>query len=404
MVGIFVDKVTESLHVLRVDDIKVKFFEALWEIPEGITYNAYLLHTSEGAILFDSWKHVYTDEFIEALKTVVDLRDIAYVIVHHMEQDHTGSLPRVLEENGFKAEVLCHMLATRMFSRFLGIKPKIHAVKDGEELKVGGKVLKFIYTPWLHWPETMMTFIPGDDVLLSCDAFGGYSIPKTLYDESDNVIAEYLPHVRKYVATVIGHYINYIGKAVEKLDKLGIKPKIIAPAHGLIFRNKPEAIVDYYVKLASGIAEKGKIVVVYSSMYGSVGKAISAVIDKLKEKGFSPVVYRFTDTERINLSDFISDVMDCQALIIGAATYENNVFPLIRHLLDVLVEKIKAGKPVLVVSSYGWGRIAGSKILKILTGAGFKVVDVVEFQGMPDGDDLAKVRSGVDSLIDQIAR
>ena len=394
----FVKKITEDLYLLRIDDDQTKYFEALWSIPEGVTYNAYLLITSDKVVLFDSWKRTYENEFIKCLEKVVDLKDIDYIVIHHMEQDHSGAIPKVLEINGNKAEVWGHPLVKKMLESFYGISPKFKALADGEEISVSGKKLQFIRTPWLHWPETIMTFISDDQILLSGDAFGGFSTPPTIIDD-EKVVSEYLEHVRKYVVTIVGHYSEHILKAVEKLRTSGLTFKIIAPAHGLVFKNNPGLIVDYFVKLAKGIPEKNKIVVVYSSMYGSVEKAILAAVEELEKNNFKPVIHKFTDTEQSNIGDVISNIVDAQAVIIGAATYEGDVFPYIRYLLDLLDKKVKLEKPVLVISSYGWGGVAGLKISKKLSESGFKVVDKIEFHGQPSESDLENVKRSVRSLI-----
>lgn len=355
--------------------------------------------TDNETILFDTWKHAYREEFIESLKTVINPKNIDCMVIHHMEPDHSGAIPKVLELSGNKTEVWGHPLVRDMLKSFYGISPKFRALMDGEKVTIGDKMFRFIYTPWLHWPETMMTFILDHGVLLSGDAFGGFSIPLTIFDDDERVVSDYLVHVRKYVVNIVGHYIDRILKAADKLREKKVSPKIIAPAHGLIFKNNPEAILNYYIDLAKGSPEKGKIAVIYSSMYGSVEKAISLAIDELKRNGVNPVIHKFTDMERLEISEAISDVIDAEAVIIGAATYENDVFPYMKHLLEVLVAKVRVGKPVLVISSYGWGGVAGLKISKKLSEAGFKVLEKVEFRGQPKREDLEKVKRGVKSLL-----
>ena len=351
-------------------------------------------------MLFDSWKAVFAEKFLETLRKIVDLRDIDYIVVHHMEPDHSGSIPKVLKENGNKAEVLGHPLAKGMLESFYGIKPKFKAVKDGEVLEAGRK-LRFIYAPWLHWPETIMTFIEDLGVLLTCDAFGGFSIPSSIFDE-ENVLDKYLPYVRKYIIDIVGHYSSYILKAVDKLKSLNISPKVIAPAHGLAFKNNPSAIIDYYVKVAKGEPTEGKVTVVYGSMYGFVRKAISVILDELEKRGFKSVVHAFTDKVQANMGDILADVIDSEAVVLGAATYEAEVFPLMMYFAELLSRKIKVSKPVLVVSSYGWRGVADKRLSAKLSEAGFNVVDVVEFRGAVRDSDVAKLRESVSKLIDAI--
>jgi len=242
---VIVDKVIDNLYELRVNDNKVKYFESLWYIPEGITYNAYLLLTENNVVLFDTWKYTYADKFVEAIGKLIDIKDITHIVVHHMEPDHSGSLPKVLELNGYKAKIIGHTLVKRMIESFYGIEPKFKEIKDGETITIDSIKLRFIHTPWLHWPETIMSYIVNYEVLLSGDVFGGFSIPKSIFDDNDKVILSYLPYVRKYVATIIGHYKEHITKNINKINDLGISIKIVAPSHGLIWRKSPKTIVDY---------------------------------------------------------------------------------------------------------------------------------------------------------------
>ncbi|MEM2201225.1 MAG: FprA family A-type flavoprotein, partial [Ignisphaera sp.] len=171
LVKVHIDKVVENMYMLRLDDDEVKYFEALWSIPEGITYNSYILLTDEGAILFDSWKHTYSELFLETLRKVVDLKDIKYIIIHHMEQDHSGSIPKILEVVNDNITVVGHPIVRDLISSFYRVKFSFKAVKDLEGMVVGGKKLRFIYIPWLHWPDTIATYIEDLKALLSCDAF-----------------------------------------------------------------------------------------------------------------------------------------------------------------------------------------------------------------------------------------
>lgn len=171
-------------------------------------------------MLIDSWKHTYSDLFVDSVRRIVDPRDIKYIVVHHMEPDHSGSLPKLLSETGVKPTLVGRPLVKDMLKFFYGIETNFKAVKDLDALNIGSVELRFIHIPWLHRPDTIATYIKDLKVLLTCDAFGGYWIPPTLYDDEDSVVQQYLLYVRKYVATVIGHYSEYILKNIEKVRAL----------------------------------------------------------------------------------------------------------------------------------------------------------------------------------------
>ena len=395
---VFVEEVVGDLYVLRVDDNEIKYFEALWDIPEKITYNAYLLVGDEERVLFDGWKTSYADDLIEAVKSLIDPKDITHIVLHHMEPDHSGSLPKVLEANKFKAEVIAHPMAKSMIEAFYGISPLFRSARDGEEISIAGEKIKFLHTPWLHWPETIMSYLTNRGILLTCDAFGGFSIPRTLFDEDGNVIEEYLPAVRRYVASIVGHYRQYITRNIEKIQKLGLKINAIAPGHGIIWKKDPMKIVEYYLKLAEGVPEKGKVLVVYASMYGAIKQAIDSIVEELNGLDKNPVIYDFTDRRRQSLTSIIGDAIDSEAIVIAAPTYEADAFPTIKYVATLIAEKIPP-KPVLIASSYGWGSAAAKKISEILSRAGFKIAAVVDFRGTASEEDLEKIREGVRKLM-----
>ena len=394
---VIIREIDENIYILRVNDYNIKYFESLWEIPEGITYNAYLLNLEEEAVLIDLWKRDFSKEFINAIESIVEIEKIRYIIVNHAEPDHTGSLPEILKRNS-KAIILGHPLTKTLLENLHNIRiDKFKPVRDGEVLKLNGETLKFLHTPWLHWPETIMTFLENKKILLSCDAFGGYSIPDVIFDYELEDLNNYLQYVRKYFVTVIGHYRAFITKNVEKIRKLDVK--LIAPGHGLIWVKEPSKIVKYYLELAKGTFKEHKATIIYGSMYGSVEKAVNKTIKVLREKGFNVKVYKFTDKETASLSEILSDTIDSEIIVIGGATYEVGVFPKIRYVAEMLKHKVSMEKKVLIISSYGWGGIAGKKLSKILSEGGFKIVKVIEFKGMPKDEDLEKIKETLNELI-----
>jgi len=398
MPNIRLEPIFKDLYLLRVDDDKIRYFEALWEIENGITYNSYLLIGGNEIILIDGWKREYADDFLESLKKLIDIKDITHLIVNHMEPDHSGSLRRILEENNFRAEVLGHPLVKNMVKAFYGIDVKFRAVRDGEQISFGNLDLEFFHTPWLHWPETIMTYFRDWGILFSGDAFGGFSIPPTIFDEAE-AVSNYLPFVREYISTIIGNYRKHIRKNVEKLLAQNLEIKVIAPAHGLLWKNDPKMIIDYYLRIADGIPEKGKVLVIYASMYGSCREAADMVIRELEKREKHPKVYGFTDVKQPPISELIGDAVDAESLVIITPTYESDVFPTTSYIADLISRKIPQNKPVLILSSYGWAGVAGKKLAERFKAAGFPVVGVVEFKGRPSGEAKKEILESLSKLL-----
>ncbi|ASJ16492.1 MBL fold metallo-hydrolase [Thermococcus chitonophagus] len=404
MAGILVKKILNEpeLYLIRINDDEIKYFEATWYIPEGITYNSYLMKLKDAVVLFDTVKKDYADMFLEELTKLVDPREITHIIVHHTEPDHSGALPKVLEANGYRARVIGTAFARNLLEGFYGkeVVKNFQVVKDGEELKIGNRTFRFITVPWLHWPDTMITYVVEDKLIFSCDAGGGYSIPEEIDDSSEEVVKEYLPYVTKYVVTVIGHYHKYIVQNIEKLKKLGIidNAKMILPGHGLIWRKNPSRIFEHYERIGAGIPEKDKVLVIYDSMYGFVEERMKIVIDELKKLGKKPIVYRFTDRESPAVADILGEVPTAEAIVIGASTFEADIHPRIRYALFEILDKANYEKPVLIVGAFGWGGVAGRKIETLIARSKFDHMATIESRGRPTKEDEEKIRETVRAL------
>jgi len=395
-------QISEELFLIRTIDQHVQYFEALWDVPEGMVYNAYLLKTSEGAVLFDTTKARFTEPFMEALSILVDPAEIKHIVIHHMEPDHSGALPAVLEAAGAQVTVWGHPFAKRLIEGGYGLSPQFQPVKDGNTLEIGGKKLVFYQTPWLHWPETMVTWLPDEKILLSGDIFGSYGIPDGIFDDDEDDLQEYLHLAREYFVSVIGHYKDYVLKSLRKLEEKAIVPEMILSAHGLLWRKEPGKIINKYADWAVGKAKKGKVIVAYSSMYGYVEKAVWVAVEELKRRGFHPEVFRFTDEHRDSVVDILGELPNCEAIIFATATYEAGVFPLMRQLIEEVVHKADYPKPVLLLSIFGWACMAGKQLKPVFESSSLQLVDAVGFKGLLRDEDSAHIIDGVDKLVTAI--
>ena len=409
MVGVRMEKLCErpEIHIIRVDDDEIKYFEAAWYIPEGITYNAYLIKLGKENVLVDLVKADYAELFLEKLKELINPEEITHVILNHTEPDHSGALPAFLEANGYRAQLIGTAFARNLVEGFYGKEAvkNFRVVKDGEEIKIGSKTFRFITIPWVHWPDSMITYLVEDRIIFGCDAGGGYSIPETIDDSDEEVVRKYLPYVTKYIVTVIGHYHKYIVQSINKLKKLGIveEVKMILPGHGLAWCKNPKRIFEHYEAVGAGVPEEGKVLVIYDSMYGFVERRMKVVIDELRKLGKRPVVYRFTDREAPAVSDILGEVPSAEALVIGASTYEAEIHPRIRYTLLEILDKANYEKPVLIVGAFGWGGVAGRKIETLITRSKFDHVATVESKGYPTEEDEEKLREAVRKLVEWTA-
>lgn len=392
-------RLTRSLHLLRLKDRETRFFEGLWEIPEGVTYNSYVLTGSEGAVVFDTWKGKWSGVFLEALRGIVDPRDVKYLVVHHMEPDHSGALRQLVGEAD--PIVLGHPLAKGMIESFYGLTPRFKPIGDGERVVLGDVDLVFHHTPWLHWPETIMTYVAGEGALLSCDAFGTFGVFNEVWaDELGEAGWErYMWYMKKYFANVVGTYHEWVVKNIEKLSSRGVAPSLILPSHGLLLRgSRLQHAVEKYLAWGRGLPEQGKTLLVYTSMYGFVERIVEVVRDYFASKGRRLVVAGFTDGGRVDLSDVIGEAYDAESIVFATATYEADVHPLMKHVASVIARKTPGGRKTAVIAIYGWGGRAGRVMEELLRNAGFNVVGVVEFKAGEEGRNRDKIMGLLESL------
>ncbi len=393
-----VQAVDEDLFLIRVNDYTIRYFEGLWEIPEGITYNAYVLKTDKGAVLFDTVKANYAEEYLQALFKIVDPAEIHHLVIHHMEPDHSGAIPHLFKALPHPPSVWGHPFTKRLLEGLYGLTPEFHAIKDGTTLEIGGQRLVFYQTPWLHWPETMVTHMPDRGYLLTGDIFGGFGIPDTVFDEPASVKAM-LPLSRKYFATVVGHYKEYVPKNFRKLETLQPAPQVILPAHGLLWRHHPEQIYQAYRDWALGTPTPTKVVVAYTSMYGHVERAIQVAIDALKGHGMNVEVFRWVDTHHDALAEFIGALPDAQAVVLGTATYESDVYPIMRHVVDEMVHKAAYAKPVLILSAHGWAGVVGRVLKHVFSDSPYELIGIVEFRGHLTEKDEKAIQEHINRLV-----
>lgn len=400
-----VQEIHPGLYLLRMADTRTAYFEALWEIPEGVTYNAYLLKTPEGAVLFDGWKSVYQEAFLEALASLTPLKAIRHIVIHHMEPDHSGSLPALLDRLQGKVTLWGHPFTQKLLAALYGLTEiDFQAVKSGQSLTFGGHTLTFYHTPWLHWPETMVTHLAEGNLLLTGDIFGGFGLPEGIFDDEVDP-QPYLDAARKYTISVIGFYRDKIVKHLTTLrDTYGVHPAMILPAHGLLWRQAPERIIQSYLNWAVGKPQPGKIAVVYSSMYRYVERGIGVVVDEFQRQGYTPVVHRMVDEERGSLADMLSDIADSEAVVLGTETYEADIFPLTAFLLSEIIKKANFAKPLLVLGVFGWAPAAGRKLRGLLESSAFDPVHIVELKGLLTREGEAQIRAAVQETVNHLAQ
>ncbi len=383
-------EITQGIHWIGVNDDKTELFEGLWPImDEGISYNSYLVRGGKTALI-DLCKDIYEEEYLGELMSLVDPAQIDYLVVNHMEPDHSGAI-RAFRKVAPQATILATQKAVKMMEDFFSINENIHAVEDGETLDLGGHVLQFTTVPMVHWPETMVTYDNASGVLFSCDAFGGYGrLIDGIFDDDYADISFFEKESLRYYANIVAAFSKPVLNAGEKLA--GVEIKIVAPSHGLVWRKDPAHIIDLYMKWSEygkGNAEK-KVALIHGSMYGNTSKAAQAIAEGLRS---SNVEFETFDVRFTHASYILPSIWTSQGIAIGAPTYEGSLFPGMAQTLLMAEFKRMFHKDAIYFGSYGWGggaqRYLGAQLERLKWHLG----ETLEFAGEPSPEDLRKAVS-----------
>lgn len=380
-------EIRKGIYWAGVNDRTTDLFEGLWPIDGvGVSYNSYIIN-DEKKVLVDLAKAFKTDVFFDQIASVVDIADIDYVIVNHMEPDHTGVL-NTLKRMSPKMTILCSPKAVPMLRDYYGLEHNIRAVADGETLSIGSRELKFFHTPFVHWPETMMTYDPSQKVLFSCDAFGGYGAHHgAIFDDECTDLPFYEKESLRYYTNIVAKFSTPVLNAIEKLGPVPVD--VIAPSHGLVWRGNPGRIIELYKKWSEYAAGDNEptVVLLYGSMYGNTETMMNAVSRGISDQGVEVTIF---DVARTHVSYILPELWTSRGVMIGAPTYEGSLFPYMSQVLEKAALKNVKNKKTAYFGSYGWSKGAYKKTISMVEPLGWEMTDALEFPGGPDGDTLEK--------------
>ncbi|MBN1959133.1 MAG: FprA family A-type flavoprotein [Desulfuromonadales bacterium] len=383
-------KITEGIYCLPVNLESYQLFEGMWPMPNGISINSYVVQ-GEKTALIDLIEDVSGKpaDFESELESIpLDPKNIDYLIINHMEPDHTSWLP-VFHKKNPDIAIYLTAKAAGLLKSFCGIDNNIHIVKDGDTLDLGGgKVLSFHETPNIHWPETMMTFEQNSGILFSCDAFGSYGTLNGVYFDdqlSTQQHAFFIDEALRYYANIVASFSTFVTKGIQKLADLEIK--IIAPSHGIIWRENPQAIIDSYSRFATyqnGPAE-AEVTVIWSSMYGNTEKLVNNIVQGVRAEGLPVHVHRVPDE---HVGTILASAWKSAGLILGMPTYEYEMFPPMAWVLDMFRRKKVWNKKVLRFGSAGWSGGAQRELNTLTEKLKWEFIEPIEWMGAPTQADL----------------
>ena len=366
-------------------------FEGIWPIPHGVLLNSYVVQGTEKTAFIDlvkDWEGAVGAVEQQMAALGLSFKDIDYLVLNHMEPDHTGSLAELCKQNP-NIEILCTKKAVPLVEAFYGITEKVRSVASKETVDLGGKTLVFEETPNIHWPETMMTYVPEDGVLFSCDAFGSFGQYEHCFDD-ELTTAEWellIPETERYYANIVSSFSQFVLRGIQKLAGLDIR--MVAPSHGIVWRKDPARIIELYKTLAedmNGPAE-AEVTFVWSSMYGNTAALVPIIKKTLEDEGLT---VRMHEVPKEHASFVLASAWRTSGLVIGMPTYEYRMFPPMYHILDILERSHVNNRKVMRFGSFGWSGGAQMQFDPFVESLKWDCVGVIEYQGAPTEDDKAR--------------
>lgn len=375
--------IAENIYYVGVVDWNIRDFHG-YITRRGSTYNAYLI-MDEKTVLVDTVKHTFSGELLRTLSDLIDIEQLDYIVINHVEMDHSSSLP-ILAKLAKNTTIVTSEKGKDAINEHYGTDFNIKTVKTGDELKLGKRTLRFVEAPMLHWPDSMFTYVVEDRILMPNDAFGQHLASSQRFDD------EVDPHILMEEATT--YYANIlmplgplVARKIQEVVSMGISPKIIAPSHGIIWRSNPGKIIQSYLDW-SECKPTNKIVVVFDTMWGSTDKMARAICEGAASEGIDVKLMKLRSAET---TDVITEILDAKAVVVGSPTLNNSMFPTLGAFLTLVTGLKPKNKQWSFFGSYGWGGGAVRNMIEAVKKAGFQVNEPgLELKYIPDEEDLRK--------------
>ena len=380
--------IKKDIYAVGVIDWDRRLFDELIPLPDGTSYNSYLVKGSEKTVLFDAVDPVFSNTLINNIVRA-GVEKIDYIVAHHGEQDHSGAIVDVLLLYP-DAKVVTNPKCKGLLIDHLGIdEDKFITIDDGQELSIGNKTLKFVYTPWVHWPETFCTYIKEDKILFSCDFFGAHLATSGVFIEDNAAVYE---AAKRYYAEIMQPFRKIIRNNLAAVEELDIE--MIAPSHGPVY-NQPQFIIDAYKEWSSEDV-KNEVVLAYVSMHDSTRRMAEHLCDALIERGIKVLQFDLTtvDTGRLAIS-----LVDAATVIIGTPTVLVGAHPAAANAAFLANAMRPKTKYVSIFGSYGWASKAVEQLSGMMGQVKAEVIEPVMAKGLPSEEDLAKLDAMADTVV-----
>ena len=375
----------ENIYWVGAVDWNIRDFHG-YSTDNGTSYNAYLIK-DEKTVLIDTVKKELKGDLIHHLHQVTDPTKIDYIIVNHVEMDHSGSLPEMIEL--IKPEkIFCSPMGKKaIIEHFHREDWPLEVVKSGDSISLGKRSVQFIETRMLHWPDSMFSYIPEEKLLFSSDAFGHHWATSERFDDEVDT-DQLMKHAAKYYANILMIFSPIVQKLLAQVKEMNLEIEMIAPDHGIIWRDSPGRIIEAYDSW-SRHQSKEKAVIIYDSMWNSTEKMAKAIMNSLQREGINHI--KLLHVRKSHHSDIITEILDAKAIIVGSPTLNNNMMPAMAALLTYLKGLRPKEKIAATFGSFGWSGEAVKHMTGYLEEMGLEIIDEgVKIKNVPTHDSLKK--------------
>ena len=365
-------KISDKIRYVGMNDRQTVLFEHQWPVPEGVSYNSYLV-VDDKIALIDTAAAAFKNEFLSNIKNETGDRKIDYLVVNHMEPDHSA-LQAVIRNEYPDCTIVTNAKAVPMIEGYQGLTDNIKVIKEGESLSLGGTTLQFYMIPMVHWPETMVTWCPEEKTAFSGDAFGSFrAVPEGCLVDG---FVDFKEEMTRYYASIVGKYGQTVQAALRKVSPLGIER--ICPTHGPVWEKDIPEVVGWYDRLSAAKLERG-VTIAYGSMYGNTAKAAQAIAQELENKG---ITVKPHDLCEENYSYSLADVFLYDTPIVGSPTYNAEIFPPVQSFMEALKARGVKNRRFAAFGSYTWAAMS-VKLLNALAAE-------MQFETVHDGLSFAQ--------------
>jgi len=384
-------KIKENIYWVGAVDWNLRDFHG-YITGRGATYNSYLI-VDQKIALVDTVKAPLFNDMIDRISAVTDPSNISYLICNHIEKDHSSGIPELVRRVP-QIKIFATKMAQTGLTKYYGDLP-LQIVKTGDTLSLGSKNLQFIEIPMIHWPDSMMTYVPESHLLLSNDAFGQHIATSCRFDDEVN-FPEVMYEAAKYFANLLTHLAPLIQNALKKIEELKLSIDMIAPSHGIIWRSNPGAIIQAYRDWCS-CTTREKIIVIYDTMWQATECIAKILLNAVADAGFEAKLLKLRENHR---SDIMAELLDARGFFLGSPTLHRTIFPTVADLICYMQGLKPQKKIAAAFGSYGWSGESVPLLTDALKGLGLEVIEPgVKVQYMPSADDKSLILALADALI-----